>query len=798
MRVSLDWLAEWIDLPNSQDELAARLTVAGLEIEDIERAGPALEGIWVGHVLEHGPHPNADRLSFCRVDLGSGEPLEIVCGAPNVAAGQKVAVAPPGTTLPDGTVLKKAKIRGVASHGMICSESELGLGDGHEGILVLPPDAPVGAPLAEVLRGGDTVLDLEITPNRGDWASMLGVAREVRAHYGGELRLPLCAPVESSSPAAEHVVISVDDAGGCHRYLGRVVTGVQLQPSPDWLQSKLEAAGLRAINVVVDVTNLVLLEFGQPLHAFDLAAIRGREISVRSARSDEKIATLDGEMRELDVGDLVIADAERAVAVAGVMGGAETEVRDDTHDILIECAHFDPTRVRKTARRLGLNTDASYRFERGVDPNGLQRAVDRAARLIAELAGGQVAAGTVEAVGAPFVHTDRVDLDLALPNRLLGTELSTPEVIELLGRVDIEASERGAALSCVIPSYRNDIRIPEDLVEEVARVFGYDRIPETMPVAPMLSVLAPPRYELEYRVRDSLCAAGSIEIRTFAGTPGNDADLLRLAPDDPRRKTLRILNPHHEDASHLRTTLIPSLLRAARLNLSHQSEALRLFEVGCHFRPRAAGELPDEPLCVAALATQAERTLWGEAPPIFFELKGTLERLCADLGYALEARAGGDEPYLHPGAAAELVVAGQRLGVLGELHPEVAAAFEIDVPCAVFELELEGLISAPPPKRRYSEISRQPLVRRDVAVLLESAQPSGEIADAICKTGGDLVVSVELFDRYDGKGIPAGKVSLAFRVVLQRADRALKDTEITRIMDRIRKMLVKRFGGELR
>ena len=802
MRVSLNWLAEWIDLPRSTEELCDLLTFGGLEIESVERAGPDLSQVRVGHVAERAQHPNADRLSLCRVDLGDGA-VEIVCGAPNVAAGQKVAVISPGARLPDGTKLKKSKIRGVVSNGMICSETELGLGDGHEGILVLPEDSPVGAPLSEVLSSGDTVLDVEITPNRGDWASMIGMAREVRAHFGGALREPATEIREEGAPTADAISISIDAADGCYRYLARVVRGVSVGPSPDWLVAKLQAAGLRSIDNIVDITNLVMLEFGQPLHAFDITTLRGQEIRVRRAGADEKIATLDGQMRELDASDLVIADSDRAVAIAGIMGGAETAVRSDTRDVLIECAHFNPSTVRRTARRLGLHSDSSYRFERGVDAGGLERSIDRAAHLVEELAGGQIAPGRAESRGDAFAHAEAVELAVERPNRILGTTLDEAEIVSCLARVDIKAKSSGKGqLRCEIPSYRNDVTAAEDLVEEVARVHGYQNIPETLPTVALAAVQEPPRHALEFAVRKALAGAGLCETRTFPGTPAADADALRLAEDDTRRNTIQIVNPHLEEARHLRTSLIPSLLRGAHFNLAQGSEPVRLFEVARHFvlSPSAeAGALPDEPPAVAAVLTQAEgQSLWHVDAPVFFAAKGALERLFAELGTGMRLRSGSKAPYLHPGAGADLLLGKRVIGEVGELHPEVAASFGIGVPCAVFEVRLQDVLAQKARRTKYREISRQPAVRRDVAILVGTDRTAGELMDGIRKAAGNELVSVDLFDRYDGKGIPDGKVSLAFRLVLQRPDRTLTDAEITKLIDRVSETLVERFGGEIR
>jgi phenylalanyl-tRNA synthetase beta chain len=799
MKVDLGWLSEWIDLPSSVGALVDRLTFAGLEIEGIERTGPDLAGIRVGHVVERRQHPNADRLSLCRVDLGDGEPIDIVCGAPNVASDQKVAVALSGMTLPDGTKLKKSKIRGVVSNGMICSERELALSDEHEGILVLETDAPPGTPLCDVLPAGDAVLDVEITPNRGDWASILGIAREVRAHFGGELRVPSCETDEDGAEAADAIQIEIEDGAGCHRYAGRVVRGIRVGPSPEWVRRKLEASGLRSINNVVDVTNLVLLEFGQPLHAFDLPSLRGERVIVRRARKGEKLATLDGQTRELDADDLVIADAERAIAVAGVMGGAETEVREPTTDILIESAHFDPSSVRRTARRLGLSTDASYRFERGVDRDGIERAADRCARLIAELAGGAIAPGRVVALGNAPPATLEVELDPERANRLLGTSLSTEDTAAILGRADLPATQGAdGRLVCRVPSYRNDVHAPEDLIEEVARVYGYEAIPTTLPEGKLSEVHAPRTRPVLERARDSLCASGLVEIMCFPVQQAADPERLRLDPSDPRARPLRLENPIAEDEAGMRTSLVPTVLRTVRLNLSRQAERVRVFEAGNAFLPRGPGELPDERLWVVAAITAGEgETLWDATgtAPLFFEAKGIVEQLLTDLRIEATLVPGAPEPYLHPGESNAIVVGSERIGSVGKLHPETAARFEIDVPCALLELELERLPELPQRPIRYREVSRQPRVRRDLAYLFERDRPAGELIEAIRKTGGGSLVSVALFDRYEGKGIPEGKVSLGFRLVFQRPDRTLTDSEVNKQMDRVERMLAGKFEG---
>jgi phenylalanyl-tRNA synthetase beta chain len=800
MRVPLRWLAEWIDLPDEAD-LVARITGGGLEVERVDTVGPDLSGLRVGHVVARERHPNADRLSLCRVDLGEGDPVEIVCGAPNVAAGQRVAVAPSGARLPDGRRLEKAKIRGVVSNGMICSARELGLGDDAGGILVLDPAAPVGAPLDTVLAAGDRVLEVALTPNRGDCASILGIAREVRAHFGGTLRVPPVATEEEGEPAATAFRVEIADAAGCPRYVGRLVRGLTVGPSPPWLVARLEAAGMRAINVVVDVTNLVLLELGQPLHGFDAGQLRGGVVRVRRAAPGEKLVSLDGETRVLEPGDLVIADAERAVAIAGVMGGAETEVGAGTTDVFLESAWFDPVRVRRTARRLGLATEASYRFERQIDRAGLRRAVDRAARLLSELAGGSVAPGGVEATGDVPPAVETIELDPAHVNRLLGTDLERRAVVELLARVDVTSDDPGVGpLHCRAPTWRNDLARPVDLIEEVARIHGYDRIPTRLPAARLMPVETARARAVTAAARDALCAAGLVEVMTLPFTSAADADRIGLAADDPRRHTVRLLNPLAEEESVLRTTLAASLLGVVRSNRSRQVERVRVFEVGRVFAPRGGSELPVERLHLAAAITAGADRLWDETggAPVLFELKGAAEQVLDAAGIDASFRAAPAEPFLHPAASAVVEAGGRALGVLGELHPETAGRFEIDAPCALLVLDLDGLAAVPAAARRYREVSRQPSVRRDLAVLLPREEAAGRVLEAIRTTAGPQLVSVEVFDRYEGRGIPEGRVSLAFRLVFQRADRTLTDAEVGRATDRVVAMLADRFRGELR
>ncbi len=810
MRLSLGWLAEFVDLPDDA-ELAGRLELGGFEDVGVERGGPDLSAIVVGRVEVREPHPNAERLSLCRVDVGDGAPRRIVCGAPNVAAGQRVAVALPGARLPDGTKIKKSKLRGEVSEGMICSRRELALGDEHEGIWVLGGDAAPGTPLPDAVALGDRTLELTLTPNRGDAASLLGLAREVRALFGSALRLPPCDPPESGAPAADAIRIEIDAPDGCFHYVGRVVRGVRVAPSPEWLAAPLEASGHRAIKNVVDVTNAVLLELGHPLHAFDLAMLGGGEVRVRRAHPGETLATLDGQTRALDARDLVIADASRAVAIAGVMGGADSEVTAATSDVLIESANFRPVDVRLAARRHGLHSEASYRFERGVDRDGVRRAADRAARLLAELAGGAVAPGCVEVRGDAPPATERIALRVARTNRLLGLELGAGEVADLLARVGVAAREREpGVLECAIPSHRNDLHVHQDLSEEVARIHGYARIPTTLPLAELAPARIPESHRIAERARDLLAGAGLVEVTCFPFVAEDELAALGLAADDPRLRALRLRNPIQERDDRLRTTLAPSLLRLVRQNLSRQVDAVALFEVARVFWPAsrapaglAGGEesLPREPLFAAGVVSQGARAdLWSgsSGAPVFYDAKGVAEKALSGLGYMASLRRGGSSPYLHPGASAELCIGSSSVGNVGELHPAVAAAFEIDVPCAMFELNLSALLAEKKREFQFREVSREPSVRRDLAVLVDRTQSAGALQEEIRKVAGSDLVSVAIFDRYEGQGVPKGRVSLAFRLVFQRADRTLTDAEVQRVTDRVVAMLGERFGAELR
>lgn len=611
-------------------------------------------------------------------------------------------------------------------------------------------------------------------------------------------------PCSAAAPGAapSPIRIEIDDPGGCYAYVGRVVEGVHVGPSPKWLRERLESAGVRAINNVVDVTNLVLLELGQPLHAFDLAQVRGATVRVRAAGAGEKLVTLDGIERALGAEDLVIADANGALAIAGVMGGAAAQVRETTTSILLESAHFAAERVRRTARRLALASEASYRFERGVDREGVARAADRAVRLLEEIAGGRSTTPVAIARGEVPAATEWIGLDPGRVNRLLGTTLSESEITALLERVGVRARvEAGERLRCEIPSHRNDLHRGVDLVEEIVRIYGCDRVPATLPTVRLAAVSTPAARALASRARDALAASGLHEMIGLSFGCVADLDRLGLAASDARRAVVTIANPISEMQGCLRPSLVPSLLHAARENLARRVDRVRLFEVSRVFRDQGEASLPSEPTHLTAVVVRGERaSLWEprEPAPLFFEAKGIAERLLSDLGRRGEFVAGSEEPFLHPGACASIRVDGRGVGCVGEVHPEIARRFEIDRPCALVDVDLTALGATVAHEGQYRELSQQPPVRRDLALLVRRDVAAGDLLESIRKTAGRDLVGLELFDRYEGRGIPEDRMSLAFRLTFQRLDRAFTEAEITKTVGRVVAMLSHRFGAELR
>jgi phenylalanyl-tRNA synthetase beta chain len=788
MRISYQWLSEYVDLP-PVEELARRLTAVGLEVEAVERRGGELSGVVAARIVASEKHPNAEKLSVTRVDRGEGEPLQVVCGAKNYAVGDVVPLATVGTVLPGGQKIERAKLRGVESSGMLCSARELGLSADASGLLILPAEVAPGTPIARALGLDDVLLEVNVTPNRPDALSHVGIAREVAALLGQRVRMPAPKLAEGGGAASDEVRVRIEAPDRCARYAARVVEGVKIGPSPAWLARRLEACGVRSLSNVVDVTNYVLLELGHPLHAFDLDRVAGREIVVRTARPGEKLITLDAKERALEPDDLLIADRDRGSALAGVMGGGDSEISAGTTRVLVESAWFAPGGIRRTSKRHGLKTEASYRFERGADPGMVIAAVDRCAALIAELAGGTVRAGVVDAHPRPPTPVD-VRLGWEKPARLLGMDVPREEARRVLGALGFEeraADEAGATWR--VPSWRQDVSIEEDLVEELVRTRGYDAIPETLPRLALATPALAPEAEALARLREALEAAGFAEAVNFSFVaPAEDAAV------DPTAKALPLKNPISAELAVMRTTLLPSLLKNAAHNLRQRVDDVRLYEVARAFaRGPGEGDAPaaEYPEVAGVVVGRRSAPGWatGRDPADLYDLKGALEGVLEALGVAGVRWAVRPEPWSHPRVCAALL--GERdvvIGTAAELHPRVAAAFELPRGVLAFRLDLTALLAHARPVPRYRPIPRFPAVLRDLAVVVDDAVAADRVLKAV--RGEPLVEDAALFDVYTGTPVPAGRKSLALALRYRAADRTLTDAEVdaahARIVARLR------------
>lgn len=802
MKLSWNWLKELVEVPASPEEVAERLTMAGLEVEALERVGSDLQGIVVGQILRLDPHPETERLSLLEVDVES-ERLPIISGAANIKVGDRVPVALPGSSLPDGRRIEVAEIKGVTSYGMLCSEAELKLGEDQSGIMILPEDLSIGRPLAEALELQDVVLEVAVTPNRGDCLSHLGIAREIAALFGRKLHLPRITVKEKGPPVETLASVEILDPDLCPRYAARIVLDVAIKRSPFWLRRRLSLLGLRPINNVVDATNYVMLERGQPLHAFDYEQLRGRRIVVRRARVGERIVTLDGVERILSEGMLVIADQEAPVAIAGVMGGGESEVKGVTQAVLLESAYFDPLSVRRTAKALGLSTEASFRFERGVDPGGIVKALDRVTQLIAVLSGGKVAQGAILSGAKDLLKAAprRISLRVSRLNALLGVDIPREEAASILRRLGLKLQSRGQdVVLASVPSFRGDLEREIDLIEEVARIWGFERIPIALPKGRLKPSPLLPTLRAERKAKRIMVSEGYWEAVTFSFTRGEAFDTLRLGQDDPLRKAVKLLNPISEEGSYLRTSLLPGLLRSLALNESRGVRRAKLFEIGRTFHPKGEGVLPEERLRLAALAYGLrEEPSWkgGKEGVDFYDLKGTLEALAQGFGVSFTFEAGA-VPYLHPSRQATVHGDGMFLGVIGQIHRETAEGFGLTALPYGFEIDLDALIRLERAGRRFIPLPRFPAAQRDVAVLVREEEEAGRIQRLISSWGEELVEKVVVFDVYRGEGIPEGYKSLAFSISYRSPQRTLTDEEVNAVHGQILRRLQEELGATIR
>ncbi len=797
MNVTLNWLKAYIDFEFSPSELADRLTMLGVEVESVKHLGTELEGVIVGSVTSIRPHPNADKLVLCQVDTGETEELQIVCGAPNAREGMLAPVATIGATLPVGLTIKSAKLRGETSQGMLCSEKELGLSGDAAGLMELSTDIPLGAPLSEALGLDDVVFELEITPNRPDCLSLIGVAREIRAETGNPLKLPTVDLQESGINIRDLTSVTIGAPDLCPRYAARVIQGVKVTESPAWLQQRLESVGIGVINNIVDVTNFVLMEYGQPLHAFDYHKLTENRIVVRRARDDEQITTLDEVERELTSDMLVIADAEKAVALAGIMGGYNSEITETTCDVLLESAYFNPLSIRATAKALGISTEASYRFERGADPGAVLAALDRAAQLIAELTGGTICDGIVDVYPGQQPLTE-IQLRPERVNFVLGTTIETAEMVQILDRLGFDVDITGKVYQVVVPTFRSDVTREIDLIEEIARVYGYDNIPTTLPKGDIPVPAPTPKTEARRRIKHFLLAAGMMEAVNYSFCDPNCFDKIRLNADDPLRNTLQLRNPLSPEMSVLRTTLTPGLLENAQHNRNHQIDTIALFEIGGVFVHDGKEKEPER--VTGVLAGQIGEGVYSDPyrHPDFFDIKGLVEgmlEVCGVVDWTLQKT---DALTFHPGRNAEVLLGNRRIGVFGEVHPEVLENYDLPYKAYLFEFDLEGLADAATFAKRFEPISIYPKVARDLAIVVDKETLSDMPTELIYTTGGDSVDSVRLFDVYEGEQVPEGKKSLAYTITYHSATETLTDKAVNTLHDEVVKCLNRELGAELR
>jgi phenylalanyl-tRNA synthetase beta chain len=799
MKVTWSWLGEWTELPESPEALARILAMRGLPVESLEHGATFDPMIVVGRVLEAKPHPSADRLRLCEVDIGSAR-LSIVCGAANVAAGQRVAVAQIGSRLPDGTKLRRAKIRGVESEGMICSERELGLSEESEGIWVLPGEPPIGAPLQEVTGSSDPVLDVEITSNRTDCMSVRGLAREIASARGVPLKPPV--PLRASGTKGTLPDVSIENPSDCPRYMARVVTGLAIGPSPAWLKRRLEATGFRSINNVVDVTNYILREHGQPIHAFDATKVGGNAIRVRRAREGERLTLLDGREVLLHPGVLVIADKGVPLAVAGIMGGLASGVTAGTGSVILESAYFDPGVTKAAARSLGVETDASQRFVLGVDPVAVAVALDATARLLAEVAGGGVVDGLVDAWPGREAPT-RITLRLERLTGLLGLPVEAARATRALESLEIRQvapwSRKGTdeVAAFEVPPFRHDLEIEEDLIEEVGRVVGYEAVPAVVRAASVAVSPDPPEIVLSRKIIDLACGLGFDEVVGPALVGGIPAEAREGIPDEA---IWELQNPKSRELRHLRTSLLPGLISIAAKNLRHGLHEARLVEVGkiFHATPPPLGT---ERVNVALVLAGAPREWDRPAAEVdrYLELKGSVEALLEALGIDSWRTGSYHEPCWARGTGVRWSAAAGALGRMGEVAPTLARPLGLERPAWAAVLDLAALLLAAPADRRYREVPRYPASKRDLAVIVRPETAHGELEAVIRAAGGSLLDAVRLFDVYSFMdGEHKGRKSLAYALEFRSTERTLTDREVESAFAAIVAALESKLGAVLR
>lgn len=798
MLISLNWLKQYVDIKESVEEIANALTMIGQEVEAIDIQGKDLGNVVIGQIVEFDKHPNSDRLTLLKVNVGEEAPLQIICGATNHKLNDKVVVAKIGAVLPGNFKIKKSKIRDVESFGMLCSEAELGLAKESEGIIILPEDAPIGKEYREYAGLNDVIFELEITPNRPDCLSHIGIAREVAAYYNRKVKYPVIEIAETIESVNTVIKVNIEDKDRCKRYMGRVIKNVKIKESPDWLKTRIRAMGLNPINNVVDVTNFVMFEYNQPMHAFDLDKVEGN-ITIRAAKENEEITTLDGVERVLKNGELVIADDEKAIAIGGVIGGQNTQIDSDTKNIFVEVAYFTPENIRRESRDLGIFTDSAYRNERGMDIENLAVVMNRAVSLLAEVAEGEVLSEVID----KYVEKPKraeISLNLEKLNKFIGKTLTYEEVGKILTHLDIELKPLGdGTMLLTPPSYRADLTRPADIYEEVIRMYGFDNIEAKMPVMSIESGEENTNFKISRIVREILKELGLNEVINYSFIPKFTKELFNFGEE-----VIEIKNPLSEDMAVMRPTLLYSLIANVRDNINRNQTDLKLFEISKTFKKLGEGQngLSIEDLKIALiLSGREEKNLWNQSKSdySFYDLKGYLEFLLERLNvtkYSLTRLT--NNKNFHPGASAEIKIGEDVIGVLGELHPNLVNYFGIKREKVFFaELNLTSLLKYIKIKVNYETISKYPEVLRDLAITLDKSVLVGEMVKEI-KKKVNLIEKIDIFDVYSGDKIDKDKKSVAMSIVLRDKNRTLTDEDIDKAMTAILELIKDKYNGEIR
>jgi len=784
------------------EEIAGKLTMAGLEVDSIEKVSPWFSGVVVAKILSIQPHPNADKLSLCEVSTG-GKTFPVVCGAQNIHEGDIVPLATVGATIPGGYTIKSSRLRGEVSEGMLCSEEELGIGEDATGIMMLPDTFTLGEDLAAALDLEDVALEISITPNRADCLSMIGIAREIAAMTGGRVRYPDITFEEKGEDIDTLTSVTILNSDLCPRYTARLIKDIKIRPSPAWMRMRLEAVGLRAINNVVDVTNFVMMELGQPLHAFNLRSLKEERIVVRGAEEGEQFVSLDEKPRTLSADTLMICDGAGPVAVAGIMGGLDSEVEDDTKDVLLESAYFNPSSIRKSSRSLGMGTDAAFRFERGIDPDGVIRALDRAAQLIAELSGGSICRGCIDEYPRKIEVVRDIPLRPERVNRILGTQIEAGEMKEILEGLEMTVSEEKQGVYRVTPpTFRVDISREIDLTEEIARIHGYEGIPTSLPELSPEAVSTGGKRTLQSRIRTILNGYGYSEVINYSFTSPTSADILGLGEGDEGRRFIRLEDPLGEDMSVMRTGLVHGLLATMSKNISAGNHDLRIFEMGKVFTD-VGEQLPQEHERIGGLVCGARYDrLWHFDEGVhadFYDLKGSMENLFEALRIrTIRFTSGCDRPFLHPGRSCHVISDGRTIGYLGDVHPDVLEKMDIKGKAVVFELDLHSIIPLVREDFLYRNIPKLPAVSRDVAFVVDETVEVRYLLDLALEKNENLLEYIDIFDVYVGKGVPSGMKSLAVRFTYRSATKTLTDGEVNEVHERLVETIVKHTGAKIR